>query len=406
MRGFKLRKGRRPWLIKQQPINTVLDAPFVADDFPNGMSAPQPLFADIIPNILITTLALVAATLVIRGPTFSEAQAKPFNEAFQSTNLLTNTLGISTPPFAQDDWTQVQQQRQIYAETAANQLLTLRATLAVPFNQEDWPQAQSKQLYESQAAQNSLLTTLSTVAATTVPRAPLIVEANPRQFSADQLAINRLPLTATVAAPFGYDLNESPQYRVSVTSQIEENRLPITTVAAPFVPWDSAGTQYRVNTTVQYDQNSLPIKTPAAAPFIGLFLEGIQQRLAVYSEAIPNTALILVPAVVPKKTVYDPAARDIRKKRDTEDTRKRHERDEEFRLANLTLREQIRRAIDGEPILATALERVAKPGTTELSERVDIGKLAAQAMLLKAVEEAAAKWLAIEQDDEDILLLL
>lgn len=85
---------------------------------------------------------------------------------------------------------------------------------------------------------------------------------------------------------------------------------------------------------------------------------------------------------------------------------------EEQRQAKERLREQIRQAIDGPdaPIIAPALEQVAKRGPEPLAERVDIGELVAQAELWRAVREAATAYarreLAIDDDDEEILTLL
>lgn len=95
---------------------------------------------------------------------------------------------------------------------------------------------------------------------------------------------------------------------------------------------------------------------------------------------------------------------------DTHDGARKRERWKKQKEERLLLREQIRRAIDGEAFLAPALERIAEPGPEPLAERVDIAELVAQVELWRSVRLAAEKWgaeqRAIDDDDEDVLLLI
>lgn len=50
------------------------------------------------PSLLLTTLAVVAATSQVRGPTFAVNQARPLPAATQQANLLTGTLAVVAAP--------------------------------------------------------------------------------------------------------------------------------------------------------------------------------------------------------------------------------------------------------------------------------------------------------------------
>jgi len=112
---------------------------FVPEDTAQQPHRKYNVYADVVPNLLTTTLAVVGSTPVTPVESAGISQRK----LSQSTDVVPNQLvrGIPQPfPFGGDDWPQIQAKRNVSLDTALNLLTTTLAAVAAvpPFVPEDF----------------------------------------------------------------------------------------------------------------------------------------------------------------------------------------------------------------------------------------------------------------------------
>lgn len=95
--GYLLEDGTGVYLLETPPASPVTQSGQIAQAGLIARPSIQGGYSTV-PNLLVTTLAVVAATSVMRGPLFQQAKQAPAVQAFQVPNLLTSTIGVQVVP--------------------------------------------------------------------------------------------------------------------------------------------------------------------------------------------------------------------------------------------------------------------------------------------------------------------
>jgi hypothetical protein len=234
---------------------------------------------------------------VLRAPTYSRVSRQSFISGFIAPNLLLSTLAVvaAVAPFSQKDWQSPQARRQVQAQVVPNLLPLLPAAVTTPFKQSDWssPFARGRVYVGSSGSQLTL----------GIPPPPPFAQNDwigpqakrPARFDVFPNLLAQFAPVATV--PFVQNDWAGPQAkkppRVEVFPNLLVQLAPV--VTPPFAQSDwSAPPPKRL---ARFDVfPNLVLQVPAvAAPFVQNDWPSVRARVSSFASVFPNVTTRLVP---------------------------------------------------------------------------------------------------------------
>lgn len=319
--------------------------PFRPSAFDNPLPRRQDGVSEVQVNLLLTTLAVVAATVVQRDPIFTPIAKRPAPQAEQYQNLLLTTLATAPQaPFKPADMANparraATQQSEIwqaspdlyytlYAPTSElwpNPPARLRqaqveqaqmfpgitaAAPSAPFKPADFEVPRARARAQADAAQNLLSTLLAPVAppdTSTIFRQPSTTPIPGRKRVPEWEYTNRLPLTSTVAAsPFTPAPMPDPVRRVWIQPADVQQGLLVQVYTELYAPQDNLwpNPPARPRPGLSEQQQMFPGLTaaPAASPFIPQDFGLPSARVRVPGFDAQNLQLTLLAPAAPADT--------------------------------------------------------------------------------------------------------
>lgn len=277
-----------------------------------------------VPNLLLTTLAVVAVVGVVRSPVYFHSKPKPqvIADVIQNQLILAPQAAAPFTPF---DFVVPQKRRDVSSDVAPNLLtstLVAAAPEAAPFTPAEFGAPHKRRDVSSDAATNTL--TLAVVAPETAPFTPAEFGApQKRRDVGSDAATNSLTLAVAQVPPFTPAEFSAAQRRRDVSS--DATPTPLTFIpevaASTVVPRSPVYVQpLRRLQPAQFDPANLLTSTLSvaqSAPFTPPDFQTTQRKREVRSDvtqSLPLSTLDFQPiaaavpeslSVYPKRAVYD-----------------------------------------------------------------------------------------------------